>query len=256
MNYQSILKRIEEIINLSKELIGTTPEDEFVNLRHFMIHMNYAEEFKELLDTERTYYLLNKVENPSLRNDELLAHCEQHINVDVLYNEEYMTIIEILRECYGKNANQLVEYCGYYVLKDKLEMFLNACRTLKNGPFVKLNELTKEEAAERINTTLNNNTEQFKRIKKYLSRNDVQEEKKEPTMKIVSDIDELVEYFTYRKPLNIDAFKLLIPHIGIYNFHYLIDNLYKNGAISFESYKAYLEEFNFIPREQKNKSSN
>lgn len=66
------------------------------------------------------------------------------------------------------------------------------------------------------------------------------------TIKKISDIDELVAFFAVRKDLNADALKALIPSIGISNYHYLMDQLFKFNAIDFEKYKKYLEEFGFL----------
>lgn len=59
-------------------------------------------------------------------------------------------------------------------------------------------------------------------------------------------IDELVAYFAIRENLNIEALKILIPSIGLDNYHYLMDQLFKFNKIDMETYSNYLKEFNFI----------
>ena len=65
-------------------------------------------------------------------------------------------------------------------------------------------------------------------------------------VKTITDIDELVAYFAVRKNLNVAALKVLIPSIGIDNYHYLMDQLFRFNAIDIDAYKKYLEEFNLI----------
>lgn len=64
--------------------------------------------------------------------------------------------------------------------------------------------------------------------------------------RVVTDIDELVGYFAIKDSLNVEGLKSLIPTIGLWNYHYMIDQLFKYGAIDFETYKDYLIENNLI----------
>ncbi len=59
-------------------------------------------------------------------------------------------------------------------------------------------------------------------------------------------IDELVAYFAIRENLNVETLKLLIPSIGIDNYHYLMDQLFKFNKMDLETYSNYLKEFNYI----------
>lgn len=59
-------------------------------------------------------------------------------------------------------------------------------------------------------------------------------------------IDELVAYFAIRENLNVEALKMLIPSIGIDNYHYLMDQLFKFNKMDLETYSNYLKEFNYI----------
>lgn len=76
--------------------------------------------------------------------------------------------------------------------------------------------------------------------------------KESSKVKEVSDIDELVAFLSVRKVTNVEGLKVLIPFIGIDNYHYLMDQLYKFNAISHEDYFNYLREYNYLEDDIKN----
>ena len=58
----------------------------------------------------------------------------------------------------------------------------------------------------------------------------------------IRSIDELIGFLALREDLNPDALKAFIPSIGVENYHYMIDQLFKFGIISFEYYMENLRE--------------
>lgn len=57
-----------------------------------------------------------------------------------------------------------------------------------------------------------------------------------PTEQESLDIDGLIEFLAKTKELDFAALNNLIPSIGIYEYHYLIDELYKCGVITLEEW--------------------
>lgn len=59
----------------------------------------------------------------------------------------------------------------------------------------------------------------------------------------VDSIDELVRYFATLDDLNIDALRLLVPSMGINNYSYLMDELFKLGKIDLDTYLKSVKEY-------------
>ena len=61
-SYNEIFKRILEIIKLSEDIKNNFSNNrrDFIQLNHFSIFKSYVDEFIDLLDSERTIFLLNK----------------------------------------------------------------------------------------------------------------------------------------------------------------------------------------------------
>jgi len=57
-----------------------------------------------------------------------------------------------------------------------------------------------------------------------------------PAEKKTLNIDDLIEFFAKTKELDFDSLKDLIPLIGFYEYHYLIDELYKCGVITLDEW--------------------
>lgn len=343
--YGDIINRIKEIIELSeqrKSEISVVELNEnynryFVSKLWYEIAVEYAKEFEELLDAERTFYLLiNAQDFDELNkyNAALKVVCQARGSEENELTDDYLTLLGILNNADGRNAFELTEYKGYYIVKEELTTFIAVCRKLKVGPYKSLKESTKEEVNDFVYSEISHKKSQYKRINDYLvssyseeitpildnsiKKSDetkytlfttIDEKPKDvlfnrkPTktyyreliylgiigklsvdmvielknvmtagefelllddlqkwqifdekefLRIkkgaysnqtnIEDIDQLVGFFVTREGLNAKALETLIPFIGEENFDYLMDKLYKYGAIDFDSYIEYIEK--------------
>jgi len=308
MNYGDIMVRIAELIHKAQ---NEKDNSRVASIRGYFILEGDISEFNELLELENTFYLLNTTENPTLKNDVLLELCKERASIDNEYTNDYLALMEILNNAYGKKASELLEHLGYYISKENIVLFHNLCNKLKVGPYTKIKTMKPEDAKNIIGDFIKNKTSQFKRIKKYVLKHFnlrigeaklIQDEKhsrdfmeiislgldghltkemvaslksrlsaddykrlitklvtfnifttrdlEEPLInsgeKEILNIDELVVFLANREQLDVEALKTLIPAIGIYNYHYIIDELFKIGAINMEDYihviKGYLSD--------------
>lgn len=178
--YNDVLNKIIEIIEISENIRRKSSNKEldvenFCLIRHFPIYKDYVETFNDLLNIERTYYLLykNKDNNVGLKNIQLLEVCRNNIN-----NPDYLELSEIINRSFKRTANELYEYLGYFILKEDYTRFIELCKKLKVGPCVALKDMNPEEAKQEVNNSLNNNKEQTRRIKKFIAKeNDLKDER-------------------------------------------------------------------------------
>ncbi|MBE6156684.1 MAG: hypothetical protein E7161_02950 [Firmicutes bacterium] len=312
MTYGSIMARIAELIQKGQngKINGMS---NIGSVRGYSIIEEDITEFSELLELENTFYLLNTEETPTLNNDGLLKLCQERASVSNEYTNDYLALIEILNNAYGKTASELSEHLGYYIPKESIVSFYNLCNKLKVGPCTIIKSMTPEVAKGAISNSLTGKRLQFERIKNYMlkhfdcvvERASLIPEKNNSRdfMEIVSlgidglltkemvaslkarlsksdfqklldrlvafnvftnkeilrieslvnsgkkeslDLDELVVFLAGRKQLEIESLKYLIPEIGIYNYHYVIDELFKLGVIKIDEYikviKGYLSD--------------
>lgn len=177
--YNDILNRIVEIIRISENIRKESSNTEldinsFSLIRHCPIYKDYVAEFNDLLNLERTFYLLHKDKegNVSKKNNELLDECRKHSS-----QPDYLELSEIINRSFRHNATELYEYLGYYLLKEDYNRFIELCQKLSVGPCVVLKSLNLDEARKEIDSSLAINKAQGRRIKKhYLNGLD----KKEP----------------------------------------------------------------------------
>lgn len=325
--YYEILDKIVDIIRLSgniraKDMTGKFDVENFALLRHFPIYKDYVEEFSDLLNIERTYYLLNKNKdnNVGLKNNELLEICKKNID-----DEKCLELFEIINRSFNHPARDLYEHNGYYVLKEDFNRFVELCKELKIGPFQSLLELGGELSKKELMNSLENNKEQGLRIREYIEKhlienlvisdqiifvpqnklnevinislpNETKNEKHSRIMdcefkeliylginnkltldmiktlkeilsekefevlekllleynifsekelfllkyekgaKEINDIDELISFLLLQESINIDGLSALIPFIGNWNYHYMLAQLFKFGAINIDDY--------------------
>lgn len=139
-SYKSIIKRIIDIIELSNDAKkGLSPEAFEINYNKYFakilwndISVEYADEFQSLLDLERTIHVFNNTVNPTLKNISLIQLCESKITSEA-NADKYVELLELLKKTNGKTLFELIEYQGYYVVKDDLGVFINLCRQLQVG---------------------------------------------------------------------------------------------------------------------------
>lgn len=324
--YEEIIERIIEIIDLSKNINNV----DCTTINHFVIANEFVEEFKELLDSEKTFYSLGNDLAAFKKNYELICQCKKYIEDN--FDNDYLEVINILEQSYGESVDELIEYFGYYIRKQDLNDFSKLCKKLRIGPSILLKDCNPEIIKSEIYENLNKNKEQYNRIKTYLipTTNDIKEENNninensdeldnqenlplllkgnfkeliylgikgyltiemvvdlknvlskqqfqelvnrllefkifnrddinqieklsQKNIRMIDNINELVVYFAIRKDIDIKALKVLVPYIGIENYHYLVDQLYRFDAIDYDDYKEYLEEFNFIESDKNKK---
>lgn len=188
--YNDVLNKIIEIIEISENIRKSSNDkkfdiENFCLIRHFPIYKDYVETFNDLLNIERTYYLLykNKDSNVGYKNSQLLELCKNNLN-----NPNYLELSEIISRSFNKTANELYEYLGYFVLKEDYNRFIELCKILKVGPCISLKEMNPEDAKVEVQNSLNNNKEQTRRIKKHMEKNNVREEEVEESAIFVPEI--------------------------------------------------------------------
>lgn len=342
--YGDIINRISEIIALSEQRkneinvveLNANYNNYFVSKLWFEIAVEYATEFEELLDSERTFYLLQNVKNfdeLNKSNEDLKLICQERGSVANESTDDYLSLLEIINNASGKNASELTEYKGYFILKQDLINFIILCRKLKVGPYKSIKESTQEEVKNYVYREMEHKKNQKRRIDNYIIasvtedfddslKDEVKtkkggytlfttlEEKPRDAMferktaktnyreliylgiigeltntmvlelknvltsdefelllddlkkwqifdekeiqkirqdaylseKNIEDIDQLVGFFVTRDNLDAEVLELLVPSIGSENYHYMMDKLFKYGAINTDSYLNYLEK--------------
>ena len=170
-SYNEIFKRILEIIKLSDDIKNnfSSNNKDFITLNHFTIYKSYVDEFIELLDAERTIFLLNQNKNNNVgkKNYELMKICKNGAKNDIIYRDEFIRLYEILVSSFSHSALELIEHSGYYVLKSHYEEFCELCQKLKIGPNFSSKDVSVEEAKYIVKTNLGNHKAQYSRIKKH-----------------------------------------------------------------------------------------
>lgn len=290
--YGDIIKRIVEIIAISEnKKLENNPEDHFVKLLFHNILEDYADEFNDLLKSEKACYLISTNNNSGSKNNELITECLSLSEQNTALKDKYIEIVDILKTSLNKNALELEPYLGYFIDKDSFKRFLALCKEVKVGPG-KVTNLNIDTIQ-----SLRENKDQKARIDKYLEENIskvevsdplancrfkhliylgingaltldmIREERnylssqeynllvqelldfqiftkeellsieQKPKFERITDVDELVEFFGNKEILNPQALKLLIPAIGLFNYNYLLDELYKRDRISTIDYE-------------------
>lgn len=173
-SYNEIFNRILEIIKLSDDIKTnfSSKRRDFITLNHFVIFKTYVDEFVELLDSERTIFLLNQNKGKHIgkKNFELIKVCRSNALKDVIYKEEYVRLHEILASSFNHSALDLIEHSGYYVLKIYYEEFCKLCQLLQLGPFVNVDGMNNSESKSIVKSALANHRAQYNRIKKYYDK--------------------------------------------------------------------------------------
>lgn len=191
--YGDIIRRIVEIIKLSKNTKNELAEDEikenfnnhFTYILYNDIENSLVSEFKELIDAERTFTIMDN-ESPLVYLDktrELLAMCEEKSDPNYGNYTYYVEIIQIIGESYGKSALDLTEYKGYYILRERFNKWLWLMRKLDLFPEEK--HMSTNEKNDAVDRYLFASHEQYFRIQKYLDQDlaNTKFEKDEPTFK-------------------------------------------------------------------------
>lgn len=232
--YGDIIKRISEIIELSeqrKSEISVSELNEnynryFVSKLWYEIAVEYAKEFEELLDAERTFYLLKNAQTfdeLNKYNGSLKVVCQARGSEETEFTDDYLHLLEIINNAEGRNAFDLTEFKGYFIAKEDLTEFIRLCRSLKVGPYKVLKDSTKEEIMDTVNLALENRKDQYKRINNYLVsayseeiNPTIEEQEKETTNKytLFTTIDEKPKDVLFNRKPNKTYYRELI-YLGI-----------------------------------------
>mgnify|MGYP003571263840 CR=1 FL=1 len=180
-NYEEVMNRIIEIIDLSeeklKEIEAKDYNEYFINICWKDIYKEYANEFRNLLDSERTMHLYNTLDYKN-ENIKLLDMCSNLIRNHHPNAQKYAEIIRLLNNSNGKRVDELIEYHGYFVLKSDFELFHDLVQELENQ------KLTTGKDISEIQDNFDKSREQLKRINNAIQN---QNEKKDS-----SSLDEVV----------------------------------------------------------------
>ncbi len=267
--YGDIINRISEIIANSQEMQKTNPNPKnYTHLLYNDIYKDYVSELRDLLDIERTFSILLKSSEDETvkKNLDLLNLCEAKIKANDSNVNDYITLMEIIKSSFGKTPLEITEYAGYFITKEQFANFLDLCRKLKIGPCIKLNELSSSASEQEIRNYLNTHKEQYQRINKYIANNHKNQLNSLVTMvnswhilndqefqelqnidnlvvEEIDNIDKLIAYFATKKDFNPEALKVIIPFIGEYNYHYMLDELFKKGLIDTDYYLDYVSNY-------------
>ena len=275
MEYNEVLNKIVDIIKQSNEiekeynLKKLEVQDDFAYIIGFKIHKDLAKEFRNLLNEESKLFVSQLSSEESRELSQKIIDLNTGIspllvdnNPDVVRNRLSFTR-ELSREQYKRITNFMYESkitsvpkkesitidttnlkneevnkklnCDYKEL-----VFLGMCGELTLNMISELKHLLNDEEYYNLLNTLYHY--------KIFSKEELLKARDEgiTNLKVINDIDELVAFLAIRKDLNIKALKGLIPVIGVTNYHYLIDQLFKYNAIDFDVYREYLEDFKFI----------
>lgn len=183
MEYNNILDRIVDIINLSNqkkrelESQGLLSEKEqFYSFYPYLIYKDYYNEFNTLREKELTYYLLRTDKYAALKNQSLVRECYKLIESDIANKEDYEKIINIINRCNGKGASDLLYLNGYFVCIEDLEMLKYLCKKYSIGMYKKVlnNEIETLEQFENSKKQIN---EQKRRFHKYIEDKNINNQK-------------------------------------------------------------------------------
>ncbi len=170
--YGDVIKRIAEIISISSERKNEFSEEEikynFSLIMHTPILNEYASEFRDLLNTEKVFYKMQNAKNINLKNIALMKLCEERISINNGDTSDYLHLLEILKSTQNGSPLTLREQMGFYVLKTDYPEFIRLCRKLTVGPYEKAKNVP--NLKEEINSNLEDNKEQLKRIRKSIQR--------------------------------------------------------------------------------------
>lgn len=172
--YGDIVKRIMEIIKLSEQKRATvTPEElkeNFAYILYSYIDVTFVDEFRELIDAERTLWLMKQTSPISYldKTKNLLDICKDNSAPQTENCYYYEEIAQIISSSYGKSAFELTEYKGYYILREKLNRWLWLMRKLNLFPDER--KMNEAERKSEINRILYENHEQYHRLQGYLDQ--------------------------------------------------------------------------------------
>ncbi|MBQ8901823.1 MAG: hypothetical protein IJY87_01995 [Bacilli bacterium] len=177
--YGDIIERIKEIIALSEQRkteisvieLNENYNNYFVSKLWYEIAVEYAKEFEELLDAERTFYLLKNAKDFDVLNrfnSALKVVCQNRGSEENELTEDYLTLLGILNNADGRTAFELTEYKGYFIVKEELTSFIAICRKLKVGPYKSLKESTKGEVTDFVYSEMDRKKSQRNRINDYI----------------------------------------------------------------------------------------
>lgn len=173
-SYEELVERINEIINEDQNVFenDVSLRGEFTLINHFRIRKSHVDEFKRLLDIEYMWH--DMVTNRSdyfNKNKELIMICHDMIKAQDDRMDLYIELYNILSNTAGKSITELSCFLGYYVSNDFLDKFKEITSSLKVGPFIRINSLGSDETKNRVDKLLQDNKEQYKRIKNNLNVN-------------------------------------------------------------------------------------
>lgn len=179
--YQDILNRMVEIIKLSaQKKIEIEAKDEFdvdKNQKNqlffgypYSIYKDYQEEYDDLKNRELTYYLLSENKNAFNENQKLYNQCLSQLDDDYENKEDYEKLIAIIKNSFGKTANDLITIMGYFIVREDFELFKQLCKKLKVGIGVQLNPANVSESSKIREESQKEHSKQIKRIAKELER--------------------------------------------------------------------------------------
>lgn len=198
MEYQDILNRIVEIINLSeqkrRELESQgifdkdkKPEEKNFEVYHpFVIYKEYKKEFQNLKNKELTYCLLSQDEQAGLKNHLLIEECKKRLQTDIENRQDLEMIITILQKSYGRKADGLTYLTGYFIPDEDYNIFKTICSKLNIGPQKKLSD-SKEEFLKYLKINQREISNQRKRILKHMKMFAVEREVEEDL--VIKDIE-------------------------------------------------------------------
>lgn len=173
-SYEELVERINEIISEDQNVFenDASLRGEFTLINHFRIRNSHVDEFKRLLDIEYMWH--DMVTNRSdyfNKNKELIMICHDMIKAQDDRMDLYTELYNILSNTAGKSITELSCFLGYYVSNDFLDKFKEITSSLKVGPFIRINSLGSDETKNRVDKLLQDNKEQYKRIKNNLNVN-------------------------------------------------------------------------------------
>lgn len=180
-NYGDIITRLKELIDSSEERKKELTSEElnnynyyFVKILKYDICLEYTKEFRELLETERTFYAYHNSEAPLKNNEDLALLCIEKAQEKSETSADFIALNEIITLSNNQSITVLIEHKGYYILKDKLEEFISLCQKLKIGPFRLVSDISQEELNNYANLLSQSLNEQQTRIEKYLNPKETQ----------------------------------------------------------------------------------
>ena len=230
LKYGDIIKRIKEIILLSenkKKHVTDNNKSDFVKILHRCIDINLADEYKELLDIERTFYIMYNNPNFKDKNLDLVKKCSDLVKNNNDIDGIYLSIVDILNRVHGMPAAKLIEYKGYFVLRDDLNSFIDLCRRGKVGPSILMNALDKDSIKENFNKDIINKQEQYKRIEQHLTSFTDKEEVSvnENYLNILSVKHKEIILLGLSNKLTVEMVILLKNRLGIKEFNEILNEL-------------------------------